>query len=413
MGWRNEPLDKKLKEWTNEALITEEVAIKIQKYEARKPENKKDGNILPVLAGVLISLGILSFVASNWMTYSHLMKLFILLFVLIGSYSFSDYLQKKQLKSLSVGARFIGLITFGASIILIGQMFHVQAYDTFLFVIWGLIAFGFFLYERHVVFFISAMLLFSYGMMFYGLSQGAMQYLLLIVALVVATSFFYVYKEKRTSGEIYFAYLYVVVSFYIQTANWFPDTLSIVWPLFIGMIFYGSSIWIRWKESNSLKNVALFVGFLSLYYFSIIGKWTYDNAYFTLAPLAKNVVAITFGFIVISVLYKGYQRKEWSRLYHLLLFVPILLIPAPYIGFTSLALLLLFSVIYIIIAIQKHRRKAYQTGVIAFALCALSVYFQLTYSFMSKSIFFIVSGIVLIITYVITRKIGKGWDHEA
>lgn len=80
--------------------------------------------ILSIIGSVLIGLGVLSFVASNWSAMSEIQKFILLLSGLILSYAASWYLEEK--KPITAKALYyIGVFIYGAEIFYIGQMFHL------------------------------------------------------------------------------------------------------------------------------------------------------------------------------------------------------------------------------------------------------------------------------------------------
>lgn len=93
--------------------------------------------ILTLIGGILIGLGILSFVASNWSELTKGTKFTIFLTMFIGFY-LSGYVLEKKKPSLSKAFFYMGAFTFGAEIFYIGQMFHLGMNVEDAFLLWGI-----------------------------------------------------------------------------------------------------------------------------------------------------------------------------------------------------------------------------------------------------------------------------------
>jgi len=93
--------------------------------------------ILVVIGSILIGLGVLSFIASNWIFIGKTTKL-LLIFL---SYLFTQFLSYKMEKTSPKTSRsfnYLGVLIFGAGIFLIGQMFHFGGKFTNAFLLWGI-----------------------------------------------------------------------------------------------------------------------------------------------------------------------------------------------------------------------------------------------------------------------------------
>lgn len=80
--------------------------------------------IISIIGAVLIGLGVLSFVASNWSHLSNVQKFFLLLGGLIASYV-SAWMTEDKRPITSKALYYIGAFIYGAEIFYIGQMFHL------------------------------------------------------------------------------------------------------------------------------------------------------------------------------------------------------------------------------------------------------------------------------------------------
>ncbi|MCH9807734.1 MAG: DUF2157 domain-containing protein [Alphaproteobacteria bacterium] len=82
--------------------------------------------ILSVLGAVLIGAGVISFVAANWQEMPRLVRLGLLAGVLWASYGAGAALFQRGLDMFAHGAVLVGSIVFGASVMLVAQMYHLH-----------------------------------------------------------------------------------------------------------------------------------------------------------------------------------------------------------------------------------------------------------------------------------------------
>ena len=82
--------------------------------------------ILAILAAVLLSFAAMSFVAANWQDMSKLARLVLLFIGICGSYGVAWMFNERAMPFFSEAAILLGLGIFGASIMLIAQMYHME-----------------------------------------------------------------------------------------------------------------------------------------------------------------------------------------------------------------------------------------------------------------------------------------------
>lgn len=125
-----------LSESEHKQLITESTKEAILSQYLRSP-GISFVKMLIIIGSLLLGAGILSFIASNWSYIDRPGKLaiilgFLLLFTLTSQRLKAPYPKTAQ------GLLYVGLLTFGAGIFLIGQMFHFSSDFNGAFLLWGL-----------------------------------------------------------------------------------------------------------------------------------------------------------------------------------------------------------------------------------------------------------------------------------
>ena len=119
-------LDTESPGWVADGLISEEQR---QKLLARYPTEAPALGLLPLLGSLLVGLSGLSVVAANWQALPTALRLALLLGSLLGSYGAGNYFLRRGNADLGHGLIGLGLILFGASIILTSQLYQLVGYD--------------------------------------------------------------------------------------------------------------------------------------------------------------------------------------------------------------------------------------------------------------------------------------------
>lgn len=120
--------------WVAEGLISE---AQRRQLLARYPEEQQALGLLPLLGGLLLGLGILSLVAANWQTLPELVRLAILLATLLAAYGAGELALRRGQRPLGIALLGVGLLSFGAGIVLTGQMYHLVSHSVRALLVWA------------------------------------------------------------------------------------------------------------------------------------------------------------------------------------------------------------------------------------------------------------------------------------
>ena len=82
--------------------------------------------VLSMLGGLLVFAGIISWVAANWDDVPRALRLVMILGVMIGALTAGHFARLKGSDGLGQGLAFLGVLMFGANLMLIGQMYHLE-----------------------------------------------------------------------------------------------------------------------------------------------------------------------------------------------------------------------------------------------------------------------------------------------
>jgi uncharacterized membrane protein len=134
-------LSRESEAWVAEGLVTAEQAAAIRRRYAGPGEEPRGRATvaLAVIGAVAVGFGVIGFVAANWDGMSHGLRLGLLTVAVAGSYAGGFQLRDRTRSRPRVGEALylIGVLLFGASLFLVGQMYNVQAHDPLALLLWA------------------------------------------------------------------------------------------------------------------------------------------------------------------------------------------------------------------------------------------------------------------------------------
>lgn len=136
-GYR-EQLQRDLPRWREAGWVTAHGEAAILKDAANASSSGVGlAQVLATLAAVLLGFAIMSFVASNWAEMSNALRIAILFGSVAASYGTAAVLFEKGMDGFGHAAVLAGAAAFGASIMLIGQMYHLGGYPPHAVAMWA------------------------------------------------------------------------------------------------------------------------------------------------------------------------------------------------------------------------------------------------------------------------------------
>lgn len=132
---------EQIEQWLREGTITQEQASKMlvdtTVYKKEQSSNKLIVAI-STIGSILLGIGAILFIASNWTAMSNMLKILILVGSTFGTYYTGYFLkyQKQNLPKLGTSLIFLSALLFGATIFLIAQMYNINANNHTLVLIW-------------------------------------------------------------------------------------------------------------------------------------------------------------------------------------------------------------------------------------------------------------------------------------
>ncbi len=134
-------LSRESEGWVAQGIVSAEQAAAIRSRYADALEERRGSatTALAVIGAVAVGLGVIGFVAANWDGMSHAVRLVLLTGAVAGSYAAAYHLRERTGSRPRVGEALylLGVVLFGASLFLVGQMYNVQAHDPLALLLWS------------------------------------------------------------------------------------------------------------------------------------------------------------------------------------------------------------------------------------------------------------------------------------
>ncbi len=378
-------LETEAEEWLKEGIIdSNQKSWILERYRLLQKVEERAGpgrliTTLSVLGSLLVGIGIILFIASNWSAISKLGKLLIIFISLAGSYGLGFYCRYEKGHYPKVGASLIllGSLIFGAGIFLIAQIYHLKAHQPNGLLLWG-----------------AGVLPLAYYLGFKSLMT------LCLVDLLVWLGMEASYRMS-----------------YVELVP--PDIFALIllfWTA--GLTLWAIGLWHR--EWASLKMIStpfilmgafltFFIGFLSTFFRPGLSEYVIQlHANSTLLISFYPVLIILFLIAVIFRLLP--DRKERGWIYEtigLMILLAIVLILSLYLQWALFSfkgslrlifnLLFLLQIIGLIFLGFIRRYSVYvNIGLLFFSLDVFARYFDLFWELLPRSLFFIFGGLLLL-----------------
>jgi uncharacterized membrane protein len=113
--------------WTEQGLIDKAVADALRRdVEANERGSLSFGSVLAIMAALLFGAAILLVIAANWDAFPRLLRVGGLFAIILSANVGGALFKLRGQEALGEGAWLVGAAAFGASIALIGQMYHLS-----------------------------------------------------------------------------------------------------------------------------------------------------------------------------------------------------------------------------------------------------------------------------------------------
>ncbi|MBD2766999.1 DUF2157 domain-containing protein [Hymenobacter sp. BT664] len=372
--------------WVAEGIISEEQR---QKLLARYPPEARALGLLPLLGSILVGLSALSLVAANWQALPNVLRLALLLSSLTGAYAAGAYFLRRGNPDLGHGLIGLGLILFGASIILVSQIYQLVGYDVSGLLAWVVAGVGLsYVYGSRLLVLLTVLI--GAAVQTYCVEAlGSFSY---ATALLVAGGLGYYWwrRPEVVSSNV------LAVGLLWQAALLVAATHSkITWFFVPAMLVYAVGDWQPQRAGGrALQGPPLVAAYLFMFGLATFGETdTYANV---LRPPLLPYLAALAAVFALSVAGKR-ARGRLDTLLDWLLLLPGFYLPGG-LPLAVATLVVLYAHAGSVLA-RAHRHEdpgQLTIGAVLFVAATMVAYFKLTWAFLDKSLFFLLGGVLLL-----------------
>jgi uncharacterized membrane protein len=133
-------LERDLSLWVGKGLLTEQTAGSLLQEYDKRPASFSLGNVLMILAGILLAAAILLVVASNWEAIPRFVRMFFILALIWAVHLGAAGMLVRGAIASANALLVIGTLSFGGAISLVGQMYHLSGDEQTVMYLWFALA---------------------------------------------------------------------------------------------------------------------------------------------------------------------------------------------------------------------------------------------------------------------------------
>jgi uncharacterized membrane protein len=396
--------------WVQQGLINAEQRTGILKLYPDRTAEGRDRTTLfvTILGAILLGAGVILFFAANWPKIAAPVKVGALLSAVLACYGAGYYLQFKRTDYPRLGQSliFLGGLLYGASVWLIAQIFHLDSHYPNGFLFWGAGLLPLvYVVESLPLLGLASVLLTIWTVM--EQSQFAHINLLYPILLLGA-----IMPMARRSKSLLIEASVLVGLFFWYTVSSTVSAAQGQEPFIVarGLLLYGSALWISGLAGLGDERPYLSVGSVA----TLLGLYLLTFHSWKAAGAATTGPAFVLSgtvFLLVAALVASYFyiRRGGRPQFLAVLLLPVVValtfhLPVEVLRLVIANLLLLAGTIGLItLGVQRHSQLLVNLGLFAFAVHVITRYFDLFFSAMDKSLFFVLGGVLLL---------GGGWLLE-
>jgi uncharacterized membrane protein len=372
--------------WVSEGLISEEQRRRLL---ARYPPEPQALGLLPLLGSVLVGLSALSVVAANWQGLPTTLRMALMLSSLVGAYATGNYFLKRGNFSLGYALIGLGLILFGASIILTSQLYQLVGYDVSGLLAWVVAGVALcVLYNSRVL--VSLTIVIGAAVQTYCVEAlGSFSY---VTALLIAggLGLHWWRRPSPLTGSLLATGLLWQAGLLVAEQH-----AKITWFFIPAMLIYAAGDWQREPAAGrSIQSPPAVAAYLFTLGLAVFGE-TESYAGTLRAPMLPYLAALA-AVLAISVAGK-FRQKRLSTLPDWLLLLPGFYLPGGLpLAIATLVVLYAHAGSVLVRADRAQNSEQLTLGTVLFVVATAVAYFKLTWEFLDKSLFFLLGGVLLL-----------------
>jgi len=429
-------------QWLNEGLIEPTHAQRIKERYSKQLEYNRLVSSIFVLGSILVGLGILLFIASNWYQLGRTFRVgLIFSFIIVFNYLGYSFRYQKDNAKLGESLIFLGAISFGAGIWLIAQMFQFQyGYDVgILCWIIGILPVVYLLRSQTILVLSSLLTpIWLYVMITHNPLKIVYTYFLLFAAICYLTY----HNKNRMSLFISLVGMMIWLGHFLFTSigkmyNFSLGHSIVNAHVFIayGFLLYALGMYYAQNKKFHLfagiyKLLGLFIIFLNNYGLTFLHHVVEQHVFSDLDNMGmfllfNRKVVISMSLLIIAALFivRKYaqqvsdERKKEVNLIYILIAVQFV---GMFIGIQNMNIgsiwfnLLFFAqtVAFLYVGYLLSAEYLFRLSLFAFSVNVITRYFDWFWQILHRSIFFIMGGVLLIAGGIFMEKKRKEIEKE-
>lgn len=415
-------LRKELPYWVEQGWVRSDAQQPIlQHVEQQASDSHLLAYAFGILGVVLLGSGIITFFAANWDEMSKLLKLVVLIGGMWLIYAIAVYLiQQQRIVRTGHAVLLLGVILFGANVMLIAQIYHIDSHYPNGVLLWavGALLTAYLLESQAALVAALALAVLWSGMESMDFGRQVHWWFLLFLAACVPLVY---WRHWRLS-----AHLVMIALLFWSVFNYEP--VGRIWghgytvyltqmyfivylSLFIGGLLFASYPRLE-HYAAAVQRYSALAALTSLYLLSFPDMQTGRNYDPKLVAGQTWLLLTSAGLVMLAALAWWHRRRTWSprRPVYLVMgevlvialiagMLANLFVPAAYGGWMALLInLLLFAgLVWLVFAgLALNDRFMVNLAFVFFTLTLLSRYFDTFWTLLNRSFFFMAGGLILI-----------------
>lgn len=228
-------IQHQIEHWLEKGLISERTATKILSFEGlstaaleQRQETHARGRMISVIAafgGILLGVGVLIWVGTNWEELSVVTKLFIICAGLVLAHIGAFFAQEHNHPAVGRALALVGSIIFSSGLFLVAQMFHTNANPSLLFLIAAIGVAPVFIVKRDVWQGLLLIILLALWSGFYITQNNSPSphYVALIPLVLLIGASWHIRSRIMVAFSIASAYVWYFTHMAVWQSNWFDS----------------------------------------------------------------------------------------------------------------------------------------------------------------------------------------------
>ncbi|GAA4392297.1 DUF2157 domain-containing protein [Hymenobacter koreensis] len=373
-------------QWVEQGIISPE---QHQRLLALYPTQERAIGLLPLLGSLLIGLSVLSLVAANWQDLPEWLRLVVLIGAMVAAYAASESFLRRGFRPMGIGLAGLGLIVFGAGIVLTSQMYQLVGYDVTGLLAWVVAGVVLTYLHRSRFLFLQTVAIGALAQGYSSAELSSYSYATLVLT-AGGLGYYWWRRPDSLAGAALATGLLWQAGLLVGYLH-----IKITWFFVPAMLVYAAGDWqLNRPAARALQGPPLVAAFLFTLGLAMFGEETsYTDLLRPHIAAYLGVLLLVFGLSVAGKRARGRLggATDW-----------LLLLPGFYFqGGLALAvatLVVLYAYSGSVLWRGHHEQNAdrMNLGTALFVLTTMVAYFKLTWGFMDKSLFFLLGGALLL-----------------